>query len=145
MSASELVLTPSRWAQRVLMLTALWPLLLFWLVPMPWWALLFAVPLLFSSYWLGVRQYHQLRRQQALLLHNDGTVHWFTLPASAAVVSGTLCGGLVSQWAIKLCWQRDNSKAISQQWVFADQCPPAQFRALARAVNQANWQRQPAD
>ncbi|GAB60115.1 protein YgfX [Rheinheimera nanhaiensis] len=144
MSASELVLAPSRRAKMVLMLTALWPPLLFWLVPMPWWGLLVAMPLLFSGYWLGVKQYQQLCLSQALLLHNDGTVHWFTVPASPAAVSGILCGGLVSQWAIKLYWRRDNSKAISQRWVFADQCPPAQFRALARAVNQANWQRQPA-
>jgi hypothetical protein len=119
--------------------------MLFWLVPMPWWALLLAAPLLFSGYWLGVKQYQQLRLSRALLLNSDGTVHWFAVPASPAATSGRLCGGLVSQWAIKLCWHRDNSKVISQNWVFADQCPPAQFRALARAVNQASWQRQQAD
>ena len=148
MSGFNISLTPSRWASRALLLTALWPPLLLALTPMPWWALLLATPLLLACYSFGYRAFQQLQQAVSLALNRDGSVYWFDAAEAGAntAAPAQLCrGGLVSQWALRLNWQIGKDKRTYQRWIFADQCSSAEFRALARAINQQNWQQQHAD
>lgn len=148
MSGFNISLTPSGWASRALLLTALWPPLLLALTPMPWWALLLATPLLLAGYSFGYQAYQQVQQARLLALNSDGSVYWFD-PAetggNTAAPAQVCHGGLVSQWAVRLSWRQSKEQRPYQRWIFADQCSSAEFRALARAINQQNWQQQHAD
>jgi hypothetical protein len=119
-----------------LVLLALLPPLMLAGTPLPllWSCLL--TPLWLWYYWQWYNQIHYLRCSSTLTLGNTGQLYWF----NTGVVAGQLCrGGLVSQYAIKLRWQRLADNGYCQRWVFSDQCADAEFRALARAVTQQNW------
>jgi len=119
-----------------LVLLALLPLPIMAVTPAPWPALLLLVLLCLWFYASWYRIFVASLKLQRLTLHQD-KLHWF-VPAHG---SATLCrGGLVSQHMLKLCWLTDNGQGLMQRWVFADQCSDSEFRALARAVNQCNWQ-----
>ena len=115
---------------------------------MPWWALLLATALLLACYSFGYRAFQQLQQGVRLTLNPDGSVYWFDAAAAGGntAAPAQLChGGLVSQWALRLNWQTGKGKRAYQRWIFADQCSSAEFRALARAINQQNWQQHHAD
>ncbi len=118
------------------MLLALLPLLVMAFTPAPWPALLLLALLCLWFYSSWYRMFLASRAEQRLTLQQD-RLHWFT-PAQGAA---TLCrGGLVSQHMLKLCWLSDTDQRPQQRWLFADQCSDSEFRALARAINQCNWQ-----
>ncbi|MGP9800302.1 protein YgfX [Rheinheimera sp. NSM] len=124
------------------MILALMPAFVLALTPMPllWW---FGVaPLLAGFYWLCYGQWQALQQSAALALQADGQLRWF----GTALPPGKLSdAGLISQHAIRLCWRGETDKRHYQRWIFADQCPEADFRALARVINQRNWQSAAAD
>lgn len=115
---------------------------------MPWWALLLATPLLLAGYSFGYQAYQQVQQARLLALNSDGSVYWFD-PAetggNTAAPAQVCHGGLVSQWAVRLSWRQSKEQRPYQRWIFADQCSSAEFRALARAINQQNWQQHHAD
>jgi hypothetical protein len=140
-SGFNISLRPSAYAGRALALLALLPPLLLAVMPLPVLWLYLLTPLLLLFYWQWYGQLQRLKQGRMLALGSDGQLHWFE-PHDAAQPSQhgqLLPGGLVSQYALKLCWRAADNELRQYYWVFADQCPEAQFRALARAVNQQNW------
>ncbi|WNO61585.1 protein YgfX [Rheinheimera sp. MMS21-TC3] len=100
-----------------------------------WWVV---APLLLGYYvvWLSCHQSLNSQVKQLATLNSDGDISWFA-PKNA---TGRLKqGGLVSQYVLRINWYSDQQQALLQQWVFADQCQPEQFSALARQINQSNW------
>ncbi|WP_215396482.1 protein YgfX [Rheinheimera oceanensis] len=90
---------------------------------------------LFYWHWYGVLQ--QLQQNAALTITDNSQLHWFN---SNLPPGRLLPGGLVSQHMLRLQWQADTDQRCYRKWIFADQCSEMQFRALARAISQQNWQ-----
>lgn len=97
--------------------------------------------LAFIYYWQWYSVFVQLYARQQLTLTAEGQIHWFEPRAGSGQL---VAGGLVAQYALKLCWQ-DGASQRRQRWVFADQCSAMQYRALARSINQTNWAATTAD
>jgi len=120
----------------MLLLAAL-PVLVLAVVPLNGGGVMLAAVLLplFYWHWYGVLQ--QLRQSAALTITDSGQLHWFNI----SLPNGRLLpGGLVSQHMLRLQWQADTGERCYRKWIFADQCSELQFRALARAISQQNWQ-----
>lgn len=122
-------------AKTLMLALLLMPLLIMATVPLsPIWLLaMSAVLLLFYWQWWG--QFQRLAKTESFTLTAKGELH-FVSPYRLV----KLTGGLVSTQAILLRGNIDSRNTSFQYWVFADQCSDAQFRALARAVNQCSWQ-----
>jgi hypothetical protein len=136
-SAYNLSLSASRWCQRGMMLLAALPVLVLAVTPLGGTGVMLValVLLLFYWHWYGVLQ--QLQQSAALTITDNSQLHWFN---SALPPGRLLPGGLVSQHMLRLQWQADTDQRCYRKWIFADQCSEAQFRALARAISQQNWQ-----
>lgn len=135
MSAFNIRLKPSVYAQIGMALLALMPPLVLAFSPLQgYWLYLLAL-LAFIYYWQWYSHFARLRQQQMLTLTNDGLLHWFGSYNSSGRLTA---GGLVAQYAVKLCW-RDQSGKQHQRWILVDQCDEPQYRALARLINQSSW------
>lgn len=137
MSAYNVSLSASRWCQRGMLLLAIVPVLTLAITPLGGaGVILVAVSLpLFYWYWYGVLQ--QLRHGASLTITDNSQLSWFN---SALPAGRLLPGGLVSQHMLRLQWQADSDKRCHRKWIMADQCSEPQFRTLARAISQQNWQ-----
>ncbi|MDR6981524.1 hypothetical protein J2X32_000132 [Rheinheimera pacifica] len=137
MSAYNLSLSASRLCQRGMLLLAALPVLVLAVTPLGvTGVILVAVVLpLFYWHWYGVLQ--QLQQSAALTLTDNSQLRWFN---SNLPPGRLLPGGLVSQHMLRLQWQADTDQRCYRKWIFADQCSEPQFRALARAISQQNWQ-----
>ena len=116
------------------MLLALVPLLIMALTPapLPVLVLLLLLCLWFYSSWYRLYIASHAAAQFSL---SELQLHW----RAPCYGQTPLChGGLVSQQALRLHWLANGK--LQQRWVFADQCTADEFRALARAINQRNWQ-----
>lgn len=118
-----------------MVLLALMPPLVLAVSPLSGAWLFLLAALAFIYYWLWYNSLAQLRQSTLLTLTDDGQLHWFGHYRHSGQLTG---GGLVAQYVIRLRW-RDSTGKCGQCWVFADQCNEAQYRALARVVNQSNW------
>lgn len=74
---------------------------------------------------------------RGLSLQADGRLRWWQSEQPAGQL---IAGCLVSEFALLLRWRSDNNKR-HLQWLLADQLSVADYRALARQLNQFNWQR----
>lgn len=136
MSAYNLTLQPSQYVRRGLLLVAGTPPFVMAFSPLSavWLIVLLPALLLFYRQWW--HSWHSVNQPALLTLNTDGKLYWF----GGAVASGQLAsGGLVSQYAVKLRWRRHTDQRVCQRWIFSDQCLPAQYSALARAITQQNW------
>jgi hypothetical protein len=71
-----------------------------------------------------------------LSLQQNGQLRWW----QSKMPPGQLREGcLVSEFAILLRWQSDNEQ-LYLHWLLADQFTAADYRTLARQLNQFNWQ-----
>ena len=140
MSAFNIQLKPSRSYLALMCGLAALPLVLLAVTPLSAAALCLLAVLCAGFYALWYDSVRQSRRLNTLTLDGE-LLHWFTPATQKSVQQYRLLpGGLVSQVALRLCRQSVSDNQPSQFWVFADQCPPEQYRALARAINQLNWQ-----
>ena len=152
MSAFNIQLRPSRYYLALLLGLATLPLLLMAVTTLNLPALCVLALLCALFYYLWFDSFVQSRRLSSFTLDGE-MLHWFApTTQKSAQKSGQqtehksaqhyrlLPGGLVSQVALRLCRQSLSDNKPSQFWVFADQCAPEQYSALARAVNQLNWQ-----
>lgn len=134
MSAYNIYLKPSHAYRGLLLLLALVPLLIMALTPAPLAVLVVLLLLCLWFYSAWYRLFAASHNSAYFTLVQD-CLHWQT-PCYGQT---QLCrGGLVSQQVLRLNWQAGGK--IQQRWVFADQCSDEAFRALARAINQRNWQ-----
>ena len=109
----------------------------FVLQPLPGIALALAAPLLCAVYWYGIRCYRQPQAATGLSLQPDGQLRWWL----SKLPGGQLREGcLVSEFGVLVRWQSEH-RQLHQQWLLADQLSAADYRALARQLNQFNWQR----
>lgn len=148
MSAFNISLRPSRCYLALLLGLASLPLLLMAVTPLSVPALCLLALLCALFYYLWYDSLRQSRRSTMLTL--DGEIlHCFTQATQQSAQQTEhksvqqyrlMPGGLVSQVALRLSRQSLSDNKQSQFWLFADQCAPEQYRALARAVNQLNWQ-----
>ena len=124
-------------AKTLMLALLLMPLLIMATVPLSgvWLLAMFAVLVLF--YWQWWTQFQRLDNTESFTLTAKGELR-FVSPYRLV----QLTGGLVSHQAILLRGNTEGSDSVFSRWVFADQCSDTQFRALARAVNQCNWQGQ---
>lgn len=86
------------------------------------------LPATASLYWQMSTQFPLGQRYQ---------LQWFTPKNMAGEL---IAGGLISTTMLRLDWRCQQSQQRCRRWVFADQCTPEQYRALARAIAQCNWQ-----
>lgn len=138
MSEYNICLIPSTLARKLLWLVLPLPLVLLLANPeaINYW--LVVAPVLVGYYfvWLSYHQGLNAQGKQLATLNSDGEICWFA-PKNA---TGRLKqGGLVSQYVLRINWYSDKQQALLQQWVFADQCQPEAFSALARQITQTNW------
>lgn len=141
MSAYNIALKPSRYCQYGLVVLTVLPALVLAVTPVPllWW--LWLVPVLLLFYCQCYAQWFALKQTAALALLADGQLRWFGVALPPGRLSDS---GLISHYAIRLDWLGEGQRRY-RRWIFADQCPDADFRALARVVNQRNWQSAAAD
>jgi len=135
-SGCNVAIRGSVWRRRGLLALAFMLVLVFLLQPLPGLALWLASPLLFLVYWYGVRCYRQPRLAAGLSLQADGQLRWWqsTLPGGALRE-----GCLVSEFGLLLRWQSEHAQ-LHLHWLLADQLTATDYRALARRINQFNWQ-----
>lgn len=131
-----MVLSPSRYQRYGLLLLALLPLLVVAVLPVSLMWFLLLAPCLTLYYWQWHSYLQHLQRDVAFSINQLGELHWF----APQLRHCQLTGGLVSQHAILLRWQAMDTQHKGQRWIFADQCDDRSFRALARAINQHQWQ-----
>ncbi|MAD74198.1 MAG: hypothetical protein CML20_05275 [Rheinheimera sp.] len=137
MSGCNVVIGNSVWRQRGILALAVMVFLLFVLQPLPGVAVGLAAPLLFVVYWYGIRCYRQPRVATGLSLQPDGQLQWW----HSKLPGGQLREGcLVSEFGVLVRWQCQHAQ-LHLQWLLADQLTAADYRALARQLNQFNWQR----
>ena len=108
---------------------------LFALQPLPPLTLLLTAPLLFMLYWYGLSLYRQRPVANGLSLQADGRLSWWQSEQPAGRL---VAGCLVSEFGLLVRWQSDSNKQ-HLQWLLADQLSVADYRALARQLNQFNW------
>ncbi|MBV2130655.1 protein YgfX [Arsukibacterium indicum] len=136
MSGCNIAINPSVWRRYGLLVLAV---MLFALVvsqPLTQLALWLAAPFVWALYWYGLTLYRQSPVASGLNLHASGQLNWW----QSKHPSGQLIAGcLVSEFALLLRWQCAGNKQHSQ-WLVADQLSAADYRALARQLNQFNWQ-----
>lgn len=104
--------------------------------PLPPVSLWLATPLLFALYWYGVCLYRHGPVAAGLSLQANGQLRWWQSEQPAGQL---VAGCLVSEFALLLRWQSGDSRQ-HLQWLLADQLSVADYRALARQLNQFNWQ-----
>ncbi len=93
-------------------------------------------PLLCWLFWYGITCYQQGPAGNGLTLLADGQLRWW----QSALPAGQLeNGSLISEYGLLLRWRCQDNKHY-QQWLLADQLSTADYRALARQLNQFNWQ-----
>ncbi|KKO44515.1 hypothetical protein WG68_15310 [Arsukibacterium ikkense] len=111
---------------------------LFCIEPLPLVTLGLAAPFLCALFWLGISCYQQGPPAMGLTLNVDGQLRWWqsALPAGQLMV-----GSLVSEYGLLLRWHDADNRQY-QQWLLYDQLTIADYRALARQLNQVNWQGQ---
>ncbi|WP_097111532.1 protein YgfX [Arsukibacterium tuosuense] len=136
MSGCNVAIIRSRWRQYGLLALALILFMLFAFQPLPPVSLWLAAPLLFLLYWYGVSLYRQGPVAAGLSLQANGQLRWWQSDYPAGQL---IAGCLVSEFALLLRWQSDNNQP-HLQWLLADQLTVADYRALARQLNQFNWQ-----
>lgn len=137
MSASDIQLNPSRYAKALLGVAAILPLLIMATVALSAMWQLAMLPVLLLFYWQWWVMWQQLQTAASFTLTTQGELH-FVAPYRKV----QLTGGLICNQAVLLRGNMAGSETSFQYWVFADQCSDMQFRALARAINQCNWQAQ---
>jgi hypothetical protein len=109
---------------------------LFCLQSLPLMILFLTAPLLCWLYWYGVTLYQQGTLAKGLSVQSDGQLQWW----QSKQPGGKLTSGcLVSEFIVLLRWQSTDQRQ-HQQWLLADQFINADFRALARLLNQLHWQ-----
>ncbi|MDX1536697.1 protein YgfX [Arsukibacterium sp.] len=127
----------STWRRYGLLLLALMLFILIVAQPLQPLTLWLATPFILALYWYGVRLYRQGAVARGLSLQADGRLRWWQSEQPAGQL---IAGCLVSEFALLLRWRSDNNKR-HLQWLLADQLSVADYRALARQLNQFNWQR----
>lgn len=137
MSAYNISLSASRLCQRGMLLLAALPVAVLAVTPLGITGFIVAVLVLLLFYWHWYAVLQQLQQSDALTLTDNTQIFWFNsnLPPGRLV-----SGGLVSQHMLRLQWQPETGQRCYRKWIFADQCSEPQFRALARAISQQNWQ-----
>lgn len=109
---------------------------MFALQPLPPLMLWLSAPFLFLLYRYLVILYRQTPVARGLSLQADGQLRWWQSDQPGGQL---MAGCLISEYALLLSWQSVN-KQQHWQWLFADQLSAADYRALARQLNQFNWQ-----
>lgn len=138
MSASSLVIHPSRQRQYGLWLLPLAVILVYIAVPLPMLWLWGSAPLLFVFFYYWLQAINLPSHYLAVILDLDGSVHWRT--ATGLEHGRLLADGLTGQLLIRVTWLNSEGKRRSC-WLLADQMSEADFHTLARHVQQASWQR----
>ncbi len=136
MSGCNVVIKFSRWRQLGLLALASVLFLIFCLQPFQPLLLALAAPMLCWLYWYGLTRYQRGLVATGLSVQADGQLRWLHSEQPGGQL---LTGSLVSQFALLLRWQDQDNRQY-QQWLLADQLTEADYRALARLLNQLNWQ-----
>jgi hypothetical protein len=100
-SAFNIRLKPSVWAQAGMVLLALMPPLVLAVSPVTGQWLFLLVSLAFIYYWQWYSHFAQLRQSQQLTLTDSGQLHWFS-PHNR--FGQLIAGGLVAQYFVRLRW-----------------------------------------
>lgn len=138
MSASSLVIYPSRQRQYGLWLLPLAVLLVYISVPLPDLWLWGSAPLLLAFFYYWLQAINLPVYYQAVILDSDGSINWKT--TNGFEHGHLLPDGLTGQLLIRVSWQDSGGNSRSC-WLLADQLSEADFHTLARHVQQASWQR----
>jgi len=136
-SAFNISLSASRYCLRGMFLLAALPVLALAVTPLGVSGVILVALVVPLFYWHWYKMWQQLHHGVALTVTDNSQVHWFN---SALPAGRLLPGGVVSQHMLRLQWQAEPEQRCYRKWIFADQCSEAQFRALARAISQQNWQ-----
>lgn len=136
MSGCNVVIKPSAWRRGCLLVLGIMLFAMFCVQPLPLLALWLAAPLLCSLYWYGISIYRLGPVAKGLALQADGQLRWWQSERPGGQL---IAGCLVSEFGLLLRWQSIGNHQ-HQQWLLADQLNTADYRALARQLNQFNWQ-----
>ncbi|WP_365869187.1 protein YgfX [Arsukibacterium sp.] len=136
MSGCNVAISRSRWRRCGMLVLAVMLFMLFAFQPLPPLSLWLAAPLLFILYWYGVNLYQQGPVAKGLSLQDNGQLRWWQSEQPAGQL---IAGCLVSEFGLLLRWRSENNNQ-HLQWLLADQLTIADYRALARQLNQFNWQ-----
>ena len=136
MSGCNVAICRSRWRQYGLLVLAIVVFLIFAIQPLSLLTLWLIAPFLWGLYWYGIILYQQKAVAKGLSVQANGQLRWL----QSEQPGGQLVAGcLVSELGLLVRWQNDNNQQYGQ-WLLADQLSVAHYRALARQLNQVNWQ-----
>lgn len=141
MSGCSVAISRSRWRRYGLLASGVVLFLVFCIQPLSLLTLCLAAPLLCGLFWYGLIHYQQEPVAAGLSVDAQGKLHWWQ---SSQPGGQLLAGCLVSEFILLVRWQSDDNRQL-QQWLLADQFTIADYRALARQLNQLNWQHLPTD
>lgn len=136
MSGSSLVLKPSKWRCRALLLAAALLALLFLLLPLTAERYLPAWLVLTAWFYLLWQLAQQPLTATMLQLNTKGELRWFAANLPAGQLQPDC---LLSRYALQLSWRDQDGKSW-RRWLFADQLSDADYRALARQIRMLQWQ-----